>query len=103
MVFSQVCRKWRNACLSSRRLWSFVGVDVGGLAYMGALEQYRLRLYLERSGGLDLDNLRAIQESPLLDILMASAPRWKGLRIYLPRIIYRTTSQGALLIASSAL
>ncbi len=108
--FSQVCRKWRNACLSSRRLWSFVGVDVGGLAYMGALEEYRLRLYLERSGGLDLfvnlavdtfasynatsDNLRAIQESPLLDILTASAPRWKGLRIYLPRIILSNNLSG---------
>ncbi|KAF9041880.1 hypothetical protein BDZ89DRAFT_1059902 [Hymenopellis radicata] len=105
---SQVCQRWRDICLSSRMLWCFVGVDLGGMLWVGPAEQYRLKLHLERSGDLELyvnlsvhavseynwrqDNTAALRQEEavrrqLLDVLKATTRRWKGLRIHLPRLI----------------
>ncbi|KAF9029629.1 hypothetical protein BDZ89DRAFT_1065265 [Hymenopellis radicata] len=102
---SQVCQRWRDICLSSRMLWCFVGVDLGGMLWVGPAEQYRLKLHLERSGNLELyvnlsvdavseyewgqdDAAASRQEEAvrrqLLDVLKATTRRWKCLRIQLP-------------------
>ncbi|KAF9029623.1 hypothetical protein BDZ89DRAFT_1065253 [Hymenopellis radicata] len=107
---SQVCQRWRDICLSSRLLWCFVGVDLGGMLWVGPAEQYRLKLHLDRSGDLDSlyvnlsvdavseyewgyeygqDDAATLRQEEairrqLLDVLKATTRRWKGLRIHLP-------------------
>ncbi|KAF9041879.1 hypothetical protein BDZ89DRAFT_1059900 [Hymenopellis radicata] len=105
---SQVCQRWRDICLSSRMLWCFVGVDLGGMLWVGPAEQYRLQLHLERSGDLELyvnfsvdvvsyynwglDDAATLRQEDavrrqLLDVLRATTRRWKGLRIHLPHSV----------------
>lgn len=97
---SQVSQQWRDVSLSSRLLWTFIGLDIG--AQNGRLtrqQKYALKLYLQRSGNQPLfvnlavdvvacytrpaDVLTAMQ-GHILNILAPTMSRWKGLRTSVP-------------------
>lgn len=84
LVSSQVCRQWRNAAISTRRMWSTLSLNLITNKIEG--EAQITRLWLERSDGCPLTvfmKLATISPpvSRIQEMIMARSDMWKYLDV----------------------
>ncbi len=94
---SCVCRRWRTVTIHTAELWSVIELDLDQRHKNRELAKnrvFRLGLSLFRANGHDL-SIRLYGEknvpdlSPILPILLATAPYWKRLSAFLPIASFR--------------
>ena len=81
---SQICQLWRKATLSHPQLWAYIGLDIGGAPDGRVWHLLGIQLSRAHTGPLfvSIGSLKALPPV-LVPFLMASASRWKHVRLSL--------------------